>query len=136
MTRLLLAALLVFSAPAQAQDQETAEDLLRSMSAAELAALIERVRAPTPDEQAFAGLPQDLQLMLRDLPLREALRKVELARQNLIALGTPDPSPERLRAMLQTVLAPRYAAVRSASAGATSFPPLSPLVPAISLEGR
>ena len=84
----------------------------------------------TPDEMAFGRLPQDLQGMLAGLPAREALQKLDYARQNLIALGTPDPSPERLRAAVQAVLAPRYAAVQSASAGATSFPPLSPLVPA------
>jgi hypothetical protein len=70
------------------------------------------------------------------LPAREALQKYDYARQNLIALGTPNPSPERLRAQIEAVLAPRYAAVQSASAGATSFPPLSPLVPAISFEYR
>ena len=84
----------------------------------------------TPDEQAFARLPQDLQGMLAGLPAREALQKLDYARRNLIALGTPDPSPERLRVAVQAVLAPRYAAVQSASAGTTSFPPLSPLVPA------
>jgi hypothetical protein len=93
-------------------------------------------RTPTPDEQAYAKLPQDLQLLLRGLPPREALQKVEFARQNLIALGTPNPAPERLRAMVEGVLAPRYAAVQSASAGATSFPPLSPLVAAPGLESR
>jgi hypothetical protein len=34
------------------------------------------------------------------------------------------------------VLGPRYAAVQSASAGATSFPPLSPLVAAVEFEAR
>jgi len=90
----------------------------------------------TPDEQAFARLPQDLRGMLAGMPAREALQKLDYARQNLIALGTPDPSPERLRTAVQAVLAPRYAAVESASAGATSFPPLSPLVPANAFEYR
>jgi hypothetical protein len=93
-------------------------------------------RTPTPDAQAFAKLPQDLQLLLRGLPPSEALQKVEFARQNLIALGTPNPAPERLRAMVEGVLAPRYAAVQSASAGAGSFPPLSPLVAAPAFESR
>jgi hypothetical protein len=91
---------------------------------------------PTPDEIAFARLPQDLQVLLRDLPAREALQKLDYARQNLIALGTPYPTPERLRAQVQAVLAPGYAAVQSASAGTTSFPPLSPLVPASAFDYR
>jgi hypothetical protein len=93
-------------------------------------------RAPTPDELAFARLPQDVQAMLSALPAREALLKYDFARQNLVALGNPHPSPEHLRTQLEAVLAPRYAAVRSFSAGSTSFPPLSPLVPAISFEYR
>lgn len=125
MSRAFLVALLMLAGSAQAQD--TIEAVLRAYSPAELAAILERARAPTPDEQAFARLPQDLQLMLHGLPLREALQKVHLAQQNLIALGTPNASPERLRGMVETVLAPRYA-VPSASAGATSFPPLSPVV--------
>ena len=91
---------------------------------------------PTPEELAFTRLPPDLQVLLGGLPPREALLKLEFARQNLIALGTPNPSPERLRVAVEAVLAPRYAAVQSASAGATSFPPLSPLVPAVAYELR
>jgi hypothetical protein len=83
---------------------------------------------PSPDEAAFARLPADLQAMLKHLPPREALQKVEFARQNLIAVGVPNPTPEQLRATVARVLAPGYAPVESASAGATSFPPLSPLV--------
>jgi hypothetical protein len=83
---------------------------------------------PSADEAAFARLPADLQAMLQHLPPREALHKVEFARQNLIAVGVPDPSPEQLRATLARVLGPGYAPVEGASAGATSFPPLSPLV--------
>lgn len=90
----------------------------------------------TPDEQAFARLPQDVQGLLAHLPAREALQKYDFARQNLIALGTPYPTPERLRAQVEAVLVPRYSAVQSASAGATSFPPLSPLVPAVAFEYR
>jgi hypothetical protein len=118
----LVVAFLVLASVAQAQD-------------ASENALAER-RPPTPDEQAFANLPQDLQVLLAGMPAREALQKLDFARQNLIALGTPNPTPERLRLAVQAVLAPRYAAVQSASAGTTSFPPLSPLVPAIAFEYR
>jgi hypothetical protein len=93
-------------------------------------------REPTPDELAFARLPRDVREQLAGFPPREALQKYDYARQNLIALGAPDAGPERLRAQIEAVLAPRYGAVRSFSAGATSFPPLSPLVPANSFEYR
>ena len=83
---------------------------------------------PSADEAAFARLPSDLQAMLKHLPPREALQKVEFARQNLIAVGVPQPSPEQLRATVARVLGPGYAPVEGASAGSTSFPPLSPLV--------
>ena len=122
MRRYLLIALLALASVAQAQDAP--QDALPQQ------------RAPTPDEEAFARLPQDLQVLLADMPAREALQKLDFARQNLIALGTPNPTPERLRLAVQAVLAPRYAAVQSASAGATSFPPLSPLVPAVAFEYR
>ena len=87
-------------------------------------------------EEDFARLPADIQALLRHMPADEALRKVAYARQNLIATGNAYASAERLRQTLEVVLAPNYAAARSASAGATSFPPLSPLVPAISFEAR
>jgi hypothetical protein len=87
-------------------------------------------------EEEFAKLPADIQSLLRHLPADEALRKVAYARQNLIATGNTYISAERLRTVVEIVLAPNYAAARSASAGATSFPPLSPLVPAISFEAR
>ena len=122
MRRYLLVAFLVLASVAQAQDAP--QDALAAQ------------RQPTPDEEAFARLPQDLQVLLADMPAREALQKLDFARQNLIALGTPNPPPERLRLAVQAVLAPRYAAVQSASAGATSFPPLSPLVPAVAFEYR
>ena len=83
---------------------------------------------PSADEAAFARLPAEQQAMLRHLPPREALQKVEFARQNLIAVGLPNPSPEQMRATLARVLGQdAYGAVEGASAGATSFPPLSPL---------
>jgi hypothetical protein len=57
------------------------------------------------------------------------------ARQNLIALGTPYPSPERLRAQVEGALAPGYV-VRGYSAADMSFPPISPLVPPPAFEYR
>jgi len=93
-------------------------------------------RTPTPDELAFARLPQDVQALLGNLHPREALQRYDYARQNLVALGAPNPSPEHLRAQIEAVLAPRLSAVQSVSAGTRSFPPLSPLVPAISFDYR
>ena len=93
-------------------------------------------QAQDRDEEAFAKLPADIQALLRHMPADEALRKVAYARQNIIATGNAYISPERLRTVVEIVLAPNYSATRSASAGSTSFPPLSPLVPAISFEGR
>lgn len=93
-------------------------------------------RVPTVDELAFARLPQDVRALLGDLHPREALQKYDYARQNLVALGAPDPSAEQLRAQIEAVLAPRLSAVQSVSAGTRSFPPLSPLVPAISFDYR
>src|SRR5262245_37351248 len=110
MRRYLLLALFLIAGPLQAQD---------------------------PAEQAFAKLPLDLQALLRHLPPAVALQKVAYAQQNLIATGNPYPTPERLRDTVELIVAPPgYGAVRSVSAGATSFPPLSPLVPAISFEAR
>lgn len=134
MSRYLVLALSLLASPALAQ--QTVEEVLRSIPPPELAALLERARTPTPDEQAFARLPKDVQLLLGHLPPREALQKFDYARQNLIAVGTPYPSPERLRAAVEAALGARYAAVQGASAGATSFPPLSPLVPANAFEYR
>lgn len=93
-------------------------------------------QAQAPDEAAFARLPAEIQAVLRHLPPREALQKVTLARQNLIALGTPEPTAERLRSTLEAVLSPREAAVRSVSAGQSTFPPLSPLVAPVAFEAR
>jgi hypothetical protein len=93
-------------------------------------------RNPSPEEQAFVRLPADIQSMLAGVPAAEALQKVEFAQQQLIALGVPYPSPEQRRAVLQRVLNPRYGVVESASAGATTFPPLSPLVGAVPLSAR
>jgi hypothetical protein len=88
------------------------------------------LRTPSVDERAFAQLPLEIQSLLGGLPPREALLKVQLAQQQLIAVGNAYASSERLRAMLQNVLAPQSGgySVASASAGTTSFPPMSPLV--------
>jgi hypothetical protein len=90
------------------------------------------LRTPTDDERAFAQLPAEIQALLSGMPPREALLKVQLAQQHLIALGNAYASPDRLRAMVQNVLAPQAggytAAVASVSAGTTSFPAMSPLV--------
>jgi hypothetical protein len=80
---------------------------------------------PLPEEAAFSRLAPELQSLLGHLSPAEALYKVEFARQNLIALGQPNPSAEQLHATVQRLLEGSY--VGSASAGATSFPPLSPL---------
>jgi hypothetical protein len=93
-------------------------------------------RQPTPDELAFARLPRDLQTLLGHLPPREALKKLDYARQNLIAVGVPSPRPDQLRGAVEVALNPQYAAVRSMSAGTTSFPPLSPLVPENAFDYR
>ena len=85
-------------------------------------------RAPTADEQAFARLPADVRQMLSGMTAAQAMQTVQLTSQHLIALGVPNPSPEQFRATLRAVLAPPSSSVGSASAGATSFPPLSPLV--------
>lgn len=95
-----------------------------------LAALVlpAMAQTPSPDDQAFARLPADLQAMLKHLPAREALQKVEFARQNLIAVGVPEPTPEQLRRTVARVVSGEGDSVEGASAGASSFPPLSPLV--------
>ena len=75
-------------------------------------------------------VPLEIQSQLRGMPPREALLKVQLAQQHLLALGYTYPTSERLSAMVQNVLAPQSGgySVTSISAGLTSFPPLSPLV--------
>lgn len=87
-------------------------------------------RQLSPDERAFQQLPGDLQAMLAGLPARDALLKVQLAQQHLIAVGNPNASGAQLKAMVQNVLAPQGGgySVGSFSAGTTSFPPMSPLV--------
>jgi hypothetical protein len=90
--------------------------------------VLAQTRTPSPEAQAFARLPADLQTALRHLPPHEALQKLQFARQNLIALGVVNPSAEQLRATVVRVLGPDQGGVESASAGSSSFPPLSPLV--------
>lgn len=88
-------------------------------------------RPLTADERAYAALPAEIRALLSGYSPREAMQKVEIARQQLIALGTPDAGTDRLRIVLQHMLSGQYGygAVDGASAGSTSFPPLSPLVP-------
>ena len=99
-------------------------------------AAVAQERQPTPDEIAFARLPRDLQALLGHLPAREALKKLDYARQNLIALCVPSPRPDQVRGAVEVALNPQYAAVRSMSAGTTTFPPLSPLVPENAFDYR
>lgn len=87
----------------------------------------QQAQRPLPEEAEFARLAPELQAMLAHLPPAEALRQVQFARQNLIALGQPNPTREQLRRTVQAVISPDYG-VESASAGETSLPPLSPLV--------
>jgi hypothetical protein len=87
----------------------------------------QQAQQPLPEEAEFARLAPELQAMLAHLPPAEALRQVQFARQNLIALGQPNPTREQMRRTVQAVISPDYG-VESASAGETSLPPLSPLV--------
>ena len=82
---------------------------------------------PTPEELAFARLPADIRQMLSHLSPAQAMQTIAQAGQQSIALGNPQPTPEQFRGTLGAVLSP-YSGYVSASAGATSFPPLSPLV--------
>jgi hypothetical protein len=93
-----------------------------------LPAYAQQAQRPLPEEVEFARLAPELQSMLAHLPPAEALRQVQFARQNLIALGQPSPSREQMRRTVQAVISPPAYGVGSASAGETSLPPLSPLV--------
>lgn len=107
-------------------DTPTGRTTLGVRAAPVRSALEPSARQPTPEEQAVAALPPEIRAVVTDLPPTEALRAVELADQQLIALGTPYASAERRRQMVQRV---RYGGgYVAASAGETSFPPLSPLV--------
>ena len=81
---------------------------------------------PTADEIAFARLPPDLQQRLGGMTAAQAMQTIAQTGQQAIALGVPAPSPEQFRTTLGAVLnASTYV---SASAGMSTFPPLSPLV--------
>ena len=86
------------------------------------------VQKPTPEELAFERLPVEIRQMLRHLSPAQAMQTVAQAGQHAIALGNPQPSADQFRGTLGAVLSARYSGYTSASAGATSFPPLSPLV--------
>jgi hypothetical protein len=107
----------------------TPEQLAASLGGRGLQTFLEPDRrAPTPEAQAVAALPSDIQGALAGLPPREALRTLEIANQELVALGTPYASSERRREMVERVR--NGGGYVSASAGETTFPPLSPLVAA------
>ena len=109
-------------------DTPTGRTTLGAPTAPVRSALAPSARQPTPEEQAVAALPEEIRAVVSDLPPKQALRTVELADQQLVALGTPYASAERRRQMVQRL---RYGTgYTAASAGATSFPPLSPLVAA------
>jgi hypothetical protein len=86
-------------------------------------------REPTPEETAFARLPPEIRQMLGHMTAAQAMQTVRLGEQHLIALGIPAPSQEQLRTTLSYLLKGPAGPVPSASAGTTSFPPVSPLVP-------
>jgi hypothetical protein len=109
MNRLPVAALMLFAAtPAWAQELPAAP--------------------PTPEQIAFARLPADIRQMLGGMSAAQALQTVAQARQHTIALGMPGATSEQFRGTLGALLNSPYSTYTSASAGATSFPPLSPLV--------
>jgi hypothetical protein len=81
-----------------------------------------------PEEIAFARLPAQIRQMLAHMSAAQAMQTVAQTGQHAIALGNPYPTPEQFRGTLGAVLRAPYSTYASASAGATSFPPLSPLV--------
>jgi hypothetical protein len=83
---------------------------------------------PTPEELAFAQLPADIRQMLSHMSPAQAMQTIAQTGQHAIALGNPRPTHEQFRSALGALLASPYSTYTSASAGATSFPPLSPLV--------
>jgi len=88
----------------------------------------EPVPRPTAEELAFARLPADVRGMLAGLTPAQAMQAVIQADQHLIALGISSPSPDQFRTALRALTNSSSYSVGSASAGATTFPPLSPLV--------
>src|SRR5688572_7233284 len=87
-----------------------------------------QVPPPTPEELAFARLPADVRARLAGYTPAQAMQIVAQTGQHAIATGNPYPSGEQFRSTLGAVLN-SYSGYVSASAGETSFPPLSPLVP-------
>ena len=85
---------------------------------------------PTPEQIAFARLPADIQEMLAGMTPAQAMQTVAQTGQHAIALGMPSPTHAQFRTTLGALLNSPYSTYTSASAGATSFPPLSPLVAA------
>lgn len=83
---------------------------------------------PTAEELAFERLPADVRGILAGLTPAQAMQAVSQAEQHLIALGIPYPSPAQFRTALRALTSPPSYSVGSASAGETTFPPLSPLV--------
>ena len=83
---------------------------------------------PTPEELAFARLPADIRQRLAGYTPAQAMQIVAQTGQHAIATGNPQPSAEQFRSTLGALLNSSYSNYVSASAGATSFPPLSPLV--------
>ncbi len=112
MNRFALIAVLLFAA-SSARAQATAEP---------------PAPPPTPEEIAFARLPSDIQAMLAGMTPAQAMQTVAQTGQHAVALGMPRPTPQQFRATLGALLDSPYSTYTSASAGATSFPPLSPLV--------
>ena len=87
-----------------------------------------QVPPPTPEELAFSRLPADVRARLAGYTPAQAMQIVAQTGQHAIATGNPYPSGEQFRSTLGAVLN-SYSNYVSASAGETSFPPLSPLVP-------
>ena len=104
-------ALLVIAAPALAQTPE-----------------VKVIIPPTQEELAFQRLPADIRARLAGVPPAQAMQIVAQTGQHAIALGTPQPTAQQFRSTLDAVLGTPYGTYTSASAGASSFPPLSPLV--------
>jgi hypothetical protein len=102
--------------------------LLFSASALAQAPQQQQLPPPTPEELAFARLPADIRQRLAGYTPAQAMQIVAQTGQHAIATGNPQPSAEQFRSTLGALLDSPYSNYVSASAGATSFPPLSPLV--------
>ena len=102
--------------------------LFSSTAALAQAPQVEVIVPPTPEEVAYARLPADIRQRLAGFTPAQAMQIVAQTGQHAIALGSPQPTGEQFRSTLGAVLNSRYSTYTSASAGASSFPPLSPLV--------